>query len=401
MYTVTAMSTAPPLHCERLEPQQNSDNFSPWSTRTFGATTGGIGRINTTGVAGGTISRNDKRHPWSASQDLSSSRGANSETHVLPLPQWKRGEAGTELAGTVADNGGRRGYGDVQRSTVGGRSCGNSVTYGGSAERVVDDAASDFELHNIYDDDVHDRPTSETERIEHESRETGGGDIVSQNVGQRIGVQDEQENKGECYAHEEAAATTQDCRIEGAESKAKHTSHGESWSMPLSDNPGSCEELRHTRGRDRPLAVENPVALPAPGEARLKDTTIGALTAGDGEGECFLTDDGSTDEGDRSRPQSTLAGGKQGTSSSLSRLQNEFRNIVPDADIAKASSWRRHSSGAPVSHVGRREAVRGRCGQRENALQHVPPTGGDGCEDISVEGRSPVRVRFVFLSSAK
>lgn len=75
--------------------QETSETFSPWSTRSFGATTGGIG-------SGGDGS---KRKPRSNSQGLQRSPGAvaGAATHLLSLPPWKAGEGATELTSTVKD----------------------------------------------------------------------------------------------------------------------------------------------------------------------------------------------------------------------------------------------------------------------------------------------------------
>lgn len=75
--------------------QETSENFSPWSTRSFGATTGGIG-------SGGDSSKQKSR---SNSQGLQGSPGAvaGAATHLLSLPPWKAGEGAKELTSTVKD----------------------------------------------------------------------------------------------------------------------------------------------------------------------------------------------------------------------------------------------------------------------------------------------------------
>lgn len=77
--------------------QETPDCFSPWSTRSFGATTGGIGGG---GGGGGGIS---KGFSFSASQGL---LGSSAGTRVFSLPPWRRGESGTDLSRTAKDQGG-------------------------------------------------------------------------------------------------------------------------------------------------------------------------------------------------------------------------------------------------------------------------------------------------------
>lgn len=85
----------------------NSECFSPWSTRSFGATTGGFHGSKGGGGGGG----GNKRSPLSASQDLHSAAGMR--TRVLPLPPWRGGEGGSELDGTLKnDERGRNPSGD-------------------------------------------------------------------------------------------------------------------------------------------------------------------------------------------------------------------------------------------------------------------------------------------------
>ncbi|CAB1096352.1 unnamed protein product [Ectocarpus sp. CCAP 1310/34] len=100
------------------EEGQSLECFSPWSTRSFGATTGGI-----RGDKGGGGGVGNKRSPLSASQKFSP--GAGMGTHVLPLPPWRGGEGGSELSNTQNDD-----EGQSQR-----------------AER------DDTDLENIFDDD--------------------------------------------------------------------------------------------------------------------------------------------------------------------------------------------------------------------------------------------------------
>lgn len=94
--------------------KENSECFSPWSTRSFGATTGGI-RANKEGAGGkgkGAVGKG-KRSPLSASQNLRSAAGA--ETHVLPLPPWRGGEGGSELDATLTNaEQGRKPWGDKE-----------------------------------------------------------------------------------------------------------------------------------------------------------------------------------------------------------------------------------------------------------------------------------------------
>ncbi|CAM9200065.1 unnamed protein product, partial [Laminaria digitata] len=78
--------------------QENPDCFSPWSTRSFGATTGGISG----GGAGGGGGRGiGKGSSLSAAQGLF---GPSAGTRVFSLPPWRRGESGTDLSKTAKDH---------------------------------------------------------------------------------------------------------------------------------------------------------------------------------------------------------------------------------------------------------------------------------------------------------
>ncbi|CAM9401414.1 unnamed protein product, partial [Ectocarpus fasciculatus] len=85
---------------EGKDGQESLECFSPWSTRSFGATTGGIRGDKGGGGGGGT-----KRSPLSASQKFSPGAGAG--THVLSLPPWRGGEGGSELSNTQNDDEGQ------------------------------------------------------------------------------------------------------------------------------------------------------------------------------------------------------------------------------------------------------------------------------------------------------
>ncbi|CAM9912668.1 unnamed protein product, partial [Scytosiphon promiscuus] len=88
--------------------QENPECFSPWSTRSFGATVGSIldGKGSGKGGGGGI---GHKRSPLSASQDLRSAAGMR--TQVPPLPPWRGGACGSELERTRKDNEGEGGRG--------------------------------------------------------------------------------------------------------------------------------------------------------------------------------------------------------------------------------------------------------------------------------------------------
>lgn len=117
--------------------QATSDCFSPWSTRSFGATTGGIELNEGGGGGGGVGGSKGKRGPLSASERFSKSSGG---TQVLSLPPWRESEADSELTGTLND----------------GASCDivdERPRLDGSDGRNATDTGADKEMENVFDDD--------------------------------------------------------------------------------------------------------------------------------------------------------------------------------------------------------------------------------------------------------
>ncbi|CBN79052.1 Hypothetical leucine rich repeat protein [Ectocarpus siliculosus] len=286
------------------EGQESLECFSPWSTRSFGATTGGIRGDK---VGGGGVG--NKRSPLSASQKLSP--GAGMGTHVLSLPPWRGGEGGSELSNTQNDD-----EGQSQRAQRG-----------------------DADLENIFDDDncdeVDKNDGAEDAAAPRRVRETSRTSTRNSGNGR------ERSNRGARSSTSSLATDAREEKEERHQEPARQRRQKEGVALVAHEN----SELMSSAAR---LAG-----------SRFLNSDGGGDTEDDVLSDCSSDDDLSCTS---ARAQST---GKGTVNQNGGRLRTEHPNFSreetgggggggdPKSNTEKTSNWRRHSSN-PAAQGGPR-----------------------------------------------
>lgn len=320
----TTFSPQPPPPTLPLPPlrKDTSECFSPWSTRSFGATTGGVRG----GKGGGGGGGGNKRSPLSASQDLHSPAGMG--THVLPLPPWRGRESGSELEGTLKDNEQHR------------------------------NLAADDDLENIFDDHNDNDPEQGDGNSAQETTPRRGGDIGRPVVGNGP----ENDNRG--YDKGRRSRSSSDNkgagggRGRGATQDKEPRTHG-----PPAQQKGELSKTGSAACLERISARRD----------SLKD--------GGGKEDFVLTDGSSDDELSCSSPTPSKGGGLITRKGSRLRNEDPALSSEPDGNWSPAdgSDCRRRSSGTTPSMRGGEEngnIVESGRGEKREYLSEDPAKGG-------------------------
>ncbi|CAM9398805.1 unnamed protein product [Ectocarpus sp. 13 AM-2016] len=286
------------------EGQESLECFSPWSTRSFGATTGGI-----PGDKGGGGGVGNKRSPLSASQKCSP--GAGMGTHVLPLPPWRGGEGGSELSNTQND--------DERQS-----------------QREERD---DTDLENIFDhdncDEVNNNDEAEDAVAPRRARER------SRTSTRNRGNGGERSERGGRSSISSVETTTREKKDEGYQKPARQRRQKEGVALVANENSeliSSAARLAGSRflNGDGGGDTEDDVLSDCSSDDDLSCTSARAQSAGKGT----VNQNGGrlrTEDPNCSREETSRGGGRGD----------------PKSNTDKTSDWRRHSS-SPAARGGPR-----------------------------------------------
>ncbi|CAM9882083.1 unnamed protein product [Ectocarpus sp. 4 AP-2014] len=284
------------------EGQESLECFSPWSTRSFGATTGGI--RGDKGDEGGV---GNKRSPLSASQNFAP--GAGMGTHVLSLPPWRGGEGGSEQSNTHNDD-------------------------EGQSQRVE---RGDTDLENIFDDDncneVNNNDGSEDAAAPRRERETSRTSTRNSGHGR------ERSKRGGRRRTSSLETDTREEKEEVHQEPARHRRQKEGVALVAHENIELMSSAARLAG------------------SRFLNGDRGGDTEDDVLSDCSSDDDLSCTS---ARAQSI---GKETVSQNGGLLRAEHPNCSreetggrggggdPKSNTEKTSDWRRHSS-SPAARGG-------------------------------------------------
>lgn len=322
-----------PIHL----PQKKGASFSPWSTRSFGATTGGVGE---TGGAGG-----GKRSPLSSLPGLLRS---SDRTHVLFLPPWRGGEGGAELDGTLKD-----GFSDI----VDGRRCGSGgggVEGGGGSSGA---AAVEHKLDGIFDDDEEDDDRQPPPTVKQGLR-VGRG-IRDDHTRGSASI-DEADDVDE-YGDEEgrAGGAKKGIRDDGAAGDAANST-AENDRLPSGGSINTTVRQESRPGLERGDRNSGSRECFAGSTVHPKSRAVGNGDSGEAH-DCLLTDVSNSDDDASSHSRRTQLKREEVSGSRLRKEDRHFSNEqhhVGSIDGTSTSDWRRHSLTATAERGGGRRSGR-------------------------------------------